>query len=325
MNLPWLKSYTQNLKKDNLHHSLIISGREGLGKNYLAEGLIQGILCTNSKDLEPCGKCQSCKLYESDNHPDFHKIDLEEGRKSISINQIRAFYLEMFESPFLGGNKIFFIPRSNLLSRESYDALLKTLEEPPKNTFIILINSDSQNLPATILSRCHEINIKKPQDEELKSWLEKQEVNIDSLDQLIDLSKGKPLRALELEQTKSIELRSEFIADISSLIKQGNNISEITDKWIKNEESLLLQIEWMSDLLMDILRMRFYVDEKSIFSDTANISTYMEDKIEPIEVFKLLDKTIILWNKFYKNNNLRQDYHLQSLLVDWNSAIGLRS
>ena len=56
MNLPWLKSYTQNLKKDNLHHSLIISGREGLGKNYLAEGLIQGILCTNSKDLEPCRK-----------------------------------------------------------------------------------------------------------------------------------------------------------------------------------------------------------------------------------------------------------------------------
>ena len=51
----------------------------------------------------------------------------------------------------------------------------------------------------------------------------------------------------------------------------------------------------------------------------------MEDKIEPIEVFKLLDKTINLWNKFYKNNNLRQDYHLQSLLVDWNSAIGLRS
>ena len=135
MNLPWLKSYTQNLKKDNLHHSLIISGREGLGKNYLAESLIQGILCTNSKDLEPCGKCQSCKLYESDNHPDFHKIDLEDGRKSISINQIRAFYLEMFESPFLGGNKIFFIPRSNLLSRESYDALLKTLEEPPKKYF----------------------------------------------------------------------------------------------------------------------------------------------------------------------------------------------
>ena len=140
---------------------------------------------------------------------------------------------------------------------------------------------------------------------------------------MIDLSKGKPLRALELEQTKSIELRSEFIADISSLIKQGNNISEITDKWIKNEESLLLQIEWMSDLLMDILRMRFYEDE-NIFSDTANISTYMEDKIEPIEVFKLLDKTINLWN-VYKNNNLRQDYHLQSLLVDWNSAIGLRS
>ena len=75
---------------------------------------------------------------------------------------------------------------------------------------------------------------------------------------------------------------------------------------------------------MDILRARFYKDKESIFSDTENISRFMEDKIDPIEVFNLLDKTIGLWNTFYRNYNLRQDYHLQSLLVEWNSKIGLR-
>ena len=324
MNLPWLNPYIDQLNEDNLHHSMIISGREGLGKLHLANKIIQFILCGNSKNLQPCNNCQSCNFLKEKSHPDFHTIDLEDGKKSISINQIRSFYLEMFESSFLGGNKVFFIPRSNLLSRESYDALLKSLEEPPKDTFIILINSDSQNLPPTILSRCHEINIKKPSKKEINSWLKDKIQDQASFEQLLGLSKGKPLKILELEENQSLILRNDFIQDISTLIKKGSNISEITNKWTKDEESLLLQLEWMSDLLMDILRARFYKDKESIFSDTENISTFMEDKIDPIEVFNLLDKTIGLWNTFYRNYNLRQDYHLQSLLVEWNSTIGLR-
>ena len=167
-------------------------------------------------------------------------------------------------------------------------------------------------------------NIKKPSKKEINSCLKDKIQDEASFEQLLGLSKGKPLKILELEENQSLILRNDFIQDISTLIKKGSNISEITDKWTKDEESLLLQLEWMSDLLMDILRARFYKDKESIFSDTENISTFMEDKIDPIEVFNLLDKTIGLWNTFYRNYNLRQDYHLQSLLVEWNSKIGLR-
>ncbi|MFL2697970.1 MAG: DNA polymerase III subunit delta' C-terminal domain-containing protein [Gammaproteobacteria bacterium] len=325
MTLPWISKHLDRLDINSLPHSILIGGREGLGKTNLAYLINKSILCSNPENMDSCKKCQSCRLFEDGNHPDFHEIDLDEDKKTISINQIRSLYLEMFESSFLGGNKIFYIPRSHLLSRESYDALLKTLEEPPPNTFIVLVNHDSHNLPQTILSRCHKINISKPEPKEIRSWLKSKDIEDSKIDLLIDLAKGNPLKALKMEESNYLDHRNNFISEISTLIKTGTNISNISEQWIKDEEILLLKIEWMTDLLMDILRIKTFNEKNIILADTEKISSYMKDKIDIVNTLNLLDKTIDLWNKLYKNNNLRNDYHLQSLLIDWERSLGLRS
>ena len=83
----WQKKYIDLLSKDGLHHAYLFFGRGGLGKQLLLSNLSQGILCEDTS-IFPCGECQNCKLFLSQNHPDFHRLSIEEGKKNISIAQV---------------------------------------------------------------------------------------------------------------------------------------------------------------------------------------------------------------------------------------------
>ena len=105
-NLPnWLNKYTASLSKENLHHAFLFYGREGLGKKTLLTGIGDAILCENN-NLVSCGQCKSCKLIKSGNHPDLHSVQIQEGKKNLSISQIIKLREKIYESSFLGQNKV---------------------------------------------------------------------------------------------------------------------------------------------------------------------------------------------------------------------------
>ena len=107
--LPWLDKYLEGLNKDSLQHAFMIGGKEGVGKNNFSRTLSNFIVCEQTLNKKACGKCQSCKLFLSLNHPDFYLVSLEDGKKKISINQIKELQSKFYESAFLGGNKVFLI------------------------------------------------------------------------------------------------------------------------------------------------------------------------------------------------------------------------
>ena len=86
---------------------------------------------------------------------------------------------------------------------------------------------------------------------------------------------------------------------------------------------MLLKLEWMSDLLMDCIRHKFLTDNQKTFQDTDNISTYLSEKVEVDKFFSLLEKTNSFWSIFNSETNLRTDYQLQALLVEWTESVGL--
>ena len=101
-NLPtWLTKYKESLSKEKLHHAYLLYGREGLGKENLITSIGNAILCESS-NLVVCNQCKNCTLISSNNHPDFHSIQLEEGKKNISISQILNLRNTIYESSFLG-------------------------------------------------------------------------------------------------------------------------------------------------------------------------------------------------------------------------------
>tara|TARA_B100001245_G_scaffold98587_1_gene71566 strand:- start:407 stop:1084 length:678 start_codon:yes stop_codon:yes gene_type:complete len=223
----------------------------------------------------------------------------------------------------MGSKKVFLINPLEKLTREAFDSFLKNLEEPPSNSVFLLVSHRYQTLPLTIKSRCIQISMQIPEKKQIEIWLENQTKHKEKIESAILFSKGKPLVAAEMINLEVNVTRKDFIKDISELIKTGNNLLQISEQWPKDNDSMLLKLEWMSDLLMDCIRHKFLTENQETFQDTDNISSYLSEKVEADKFFSLLEKTNSFWSLFNSETNLRADYQLQALLVEWTESVGL--
>ena len=316
----WLKKYLDLLNFENLSHAFLITGRKGVGKDQLIRYLSSCVLCADDDELI-CGKCNSCKFSGLDNHPDFHEMQILPEKKLIGIPQVHDLRSKLYESSFLGRDKVAFLPNIEHISTDGLNALLKILEEPPANTFFFLSTSFLNQIPPTILSRCIEIKIKAPSTNETITWLS-------------DYPKGDVIKSLQLNDclpfaTKDfldrgmINIREDFIEDISGIIKQGKNLISISDKWIKDETSLTIKLEWMSLILRDAIKFNADQSIESLNEDTDKISKYLGEKTNVEKIYHLLSQTNSLWNLLSRDSNLRRDYQLNSLFINWEAELGI--
>lgn len=153
-------------------HSYLFIGTDGIGKKLIAKEFSKMLLC-NEKDSNNggyCNKCKSCMEFSSNNNPDFFLINPDGN--SIKIEQIREMQRKIIEEPIISTRKVYIIDDSDKMTKEAQNALLKTLEEPPRFVVIILIGSNENNFLTTIKSRCNIIRFNNIPDEEIKRYLE---------------------------------------------------------------------------------------------------------------------------------------------------------
>ena len=316
----WLIDHTDNFDADSIHHAHIISGRDGVGKDLLAVYLAKLILC-HGKEKEHCGNCQSCNLTDDINHPDLSRLEVLPDKKLIGISQIIDLRRKLYESSFLGKNKVAIIPDLEKISLDGLNAILKILEEPPENTYFLLTTSFLNQIPLTIQSRCFDIKIGTPDESVTLEWL-KDYPKQDSL-KALSLTNNRPLLAKEFLEKKILHKRQEFIDEISLIIKQGGNLISTSEKWIEADESINIKLEWMSKLLCDSIT--FHADSSimTLTEDTDKISKYLSTTTDIDNLHNLLSKTNKIWNLFSKDTNLRKDYQLISLFVEWEKDLGI--
>lgn len=153
-------------KKSSIH-AFLFTGPKGLGKTSAARIVAKVINCVGRKDktqVEPCNKCEQCVSTTNGNNLDVLEID---GASNRGIDEIRDLREKIKLAPFKAGKKIYIIDEVHMLTTEAFNALLKTLEEPPGHAVFILCTTEAQKVPATIASRCFRINFTKATSEEL--------------------------------------------------------------------------------------------------------------------------------------------------------------
>lgn len=158
-------------------HSYLFIGTDGIGKKLIAKEFAKMLLCEahDQKKEKYCNECKSCIEFDTNNNPDFFLI--EPDGNSIKIEQIREMQRKIIEEPIISKKKVYIIDDSDKMTKEAQNALLKTLEEPPKFVVIILIGSNENNFLTTIKSRCNIIKFKNIPDEEIQKYLkEKYEI-----------------------------------------------------------------------------------------------------------------------------------------------------
>ncbi len=207
MTLPWLEpvreEFRERLQGDRLAHAILLSGPGGTGKLGLAMEIAAALLCLESS-LPSCGKCRSCQLLVSGAHPDFRLLSFSENvkgklRTEIVIDQVRKLISSVQLTTTISQRKVALIHPAEAMNRNAANALLKTLEEPPGDTVMILLSHDPSRLAITIRSRCQNLHVRLPDFGVAQSWLvESGGYAQAEAAQALKAAAGSPLRAGEL-------------------------------------------------------------------------------------------------------------------------------
>ncbi len=222
------------LARDSLAHALLFCGRQGVGKATIARLLAMALNCEEKNfasdksrqvkglfpDHLPCRKCPTCRSIAAGNHPDV--IIIDSGGKPIKIEQVRDLIGALCLKPFGTGKKVAVIDSAQLMTPEAGNALLKILEEPPRETVIILTATGARELLPTIVSRCQQIRFSGIDCKILAAWLVRKVPGLDpgQASVVAAMADGRPAKALELAE-RGIEDRDRCIAPTACLPRSG--------------------------------------------------------------------------------------------------------
>lgn len=237
--LPWLEDSFQQLSvrmaADKLHHALLLQGPSGLGKAKFALELAQLLLCHSRQGEKVCGRCQSCLLNVASNHPDLHIVQSD---KQIGVDQIRDAIKKLVGSAHMSGAKVLIIYSAHTMTESSANALLKTLEEPTANTFLILTTEKPERVLATIRSRCEKLALPLPNLQTTMAWVQNQ-TNAEVDTNLAKLFSTRPLALLaELQEEQSFTFDI-YSVGLEQLLQQQVSALQLASDWQDNADKVV--------------------------------------------------------------------------------------
>ena len=280
-------------------HAYLFNGGRGTGKTTSAKILARAVNCLNPQDGEPCNECEICKEILDGSLTDVVEMD---AASNNSVEDIRSIRDEVNFLPTKAKYRVYIIDEVHMLSVGAFNALLKTLEEPPAHVKFILATTEPQKLPTTILSRCQRFDFKKISEEDIIKRLRvickdaEIEIDEDALKLISVLAEGAMRDAISIlercYQESSEKVTSQIVKElvgIPSLV----TINKITSGIINNDE--ITSLDAIDDVLKDgkdlynfLWEVIKYVKDILVFKATNKLELYSAEEIE--EIKKLADK-----------------------------------
>ena len=281
-------------------HAYLFNGGRGTGKTSAAKILARAINCLNPKDGEPCNECEICKGAISGSLTDIVEMD---AASNNSVEDIRSIREEVNFLPTKAKYRVYIIDEVHMLSTGAFNALLKTLEEPPEHVKFILATTEPQKLPATILSRCQRFDFKRISNEDIIKRLEivckESNINIskNAINIIATLSEGAMRDALSIlercVQDGENNIDEDKIRDLVGIPKitfVNNIVESVIDYNIENAltaiEEILKDGKDIVNFLWEIIK---YIKDILVFKTSNKLEIYNEEEIEKIK--ELANKT----------------------------------
>lgn len=243
-----IKTLKNQIQNNNVGHAYLFCGTRGTGKTSTAKIFARAVNCEDSVNEEPCNECEVCKDILNDNNMDVIEID---AASNNSVDDIREIRENVKYTPAKCKYKVYIIDEVHMLSQGAFNALLKTLEEPPSYVIFILATTEPHKIPATILSRCQRFDFKRVTVKDMSSRMKEicEDVNVEVDDRALNLiarnSQGALRDALSiLDQCMSFSENKIEYKDVVDLLGTVNveQLFEMADYVIKEDTKKCLEI-----------------------------------------------------------------------------------
>ena len=296
------------LNNNRLHHAYLFSGTRGVGKTTIARIFSKSLNCEQGLGADPCGQCSTCQEIDQGNFIDLLEIDAASRTK---VEDTRELLDNVQYKPSRGRYKVYLIDEVHMLSKHSFNALLKTLEEPPPHVKFLLATTDPQKLPVTILSRCLQFNLKALSrtqiSQQLQHIFQHEEINseAEALAQLARAAQGSMRDALSLSDQAIAQgngqVSLQIVTDMLGLMDKNQVLKLLNALLQKDAADVMGQVEHMSfqapdyaQVLAEIMSLLHQIALTQFVPDACKLETisaraiYQMAKTVPPEQIQLL-------------------------------------
>ena len=251
---PWQQDAWHSLVRRHrtagLPHALLVTGSAGIGKHELSLNVARWLLCQNPAD-DACGQCHSCQLWAAGSHPDFMLCQPEENSKQIRIDNVRKVNELVFQTPQISQCQVVILRPAEVMNVNAANALLKTLEEPPGESFILLETERFGSVLPTIRSRCQRVNLGLPSREDSISWLQSQGVSVMDAETALVRNAGGPVAASEWLASGVGAVQEKWVSELLQWTNFSMPLDKVASAWGKLEFQTVIQwfYQWSCDVL----------------------------------------------------------------------------
>ncbi len=264
------KILENTIKTQNISHSYMFIGQNGIGKFMIAKEFAKAILCQGEQ--KPCNTCESCIKFNGENNPDIQIID-EIEEKSIKTETIKEMVKGVYEKPIEGSRKVYIINDSQKMTKEAQNSLLKTLEEPPEYVVIILITENENLLLNTIKSRCTKIKFNPLKDNEIIKILKEKYDYKEVTENMLEIAGGSVTQAL------SVQGKEEIFNEIKTIF---SNLEKINIIDLLNKKDLVFKDKDYIDEILDYINIILFnkIKENIKYTNCIKIVEETKDRLK---------------------------------------------
>lgn len=321
--LPWHDGARERLRialdGGRLPHALLLHGPSGVGKERFASALAAALFCSRrAATLRACGECADCALSRAGSHPDLHWLRPLEDRKSIAVEQVRDACGQLGMTSLRGGHRVAIVTPAQAMTRSAQNALLKTLEEPPPRTLLVLVTARPSSLAPTLRSRCQRIEIPRPPESVTLGWLAS-EIEGELAPGLLAIAGGAPLKALELAPHFP-GLQAQMTGTIENFLAGRIEVTRAAEDLMG--DGLPARLDWIEGWLGTLVRRRVLPDGTQLTLPEGPVLQRLAGEVNISAAFRALDR--LRETRRLLEGPAAAQLAVEVLLMDLRAALGRR-